>query len=49
MGNPVEDERDSVLKANTFARLPEWCSAWSGMFSTGKQQEVQRRWTINRH
>jgi hypothetical protein len=49
-----ESEQHSVLKANTvpvgrrtvFARPPESCSAWSGMFSTGKQQEMRRRWTI---
>ncbi len=35
-GNPVEGERDSGGKTNSFARLPEWCSAWSGMFSTGE-------------
>ena len=35
-GNPVEGERDSGGKANSFARLPEWCAAWSGMFSTGR-------------
>jgi hypothetical protein len=57
LGNPVEGERDSVLKANTdsggkansFCPLPEWRSAWSGMFSTGELQEVQQRWTISRH
>ena len=36
-------------KANSFCRLAEWRSAWSGMFSTDQQQEVQRRWTITRH
>jgi hypothetical protein len=32
--------RDSGGKANSFARLPEWRSAWSGMFSTGEPQEA---------
>ena len=40
---------DSGGKANSFCRLAEWRSAWSGMFSTDEQQEVQRRWTITRH
>src|SRR6267143_3299923 len=26
----------SVVKTNSFARLPEWCWAWSEMFSTGE-------------
>jgi hypothetical protein len=38
VGNPVEGERDSGGKANSFCRLAEWRSAWSGMFSTGKEQ-----------
>jgi len=33
-----EGERNSGGKANSFVRLPEWCSAWSGMFSTGESQ-----------
>jgi hypothetical protein len=40
---------DSGVKANSFCRLAEWRSAWSGMFSTDLQQEVRRRWTITRH
>ena len=48
MGNPVEGKRDSGLKLNTGSggkpnsscRLPEWRSAWSGMFSTDEKQEV---------
>ena len=28
-----EGEHHSVVKANSFARRPEWCSAWSGMRS----------------
>jgi hypothetical protein len=55
--NPVEGERDSGLKLNTdsggkpnsLCLLPEWRSAWSGMFSTDEQQDLQRRWTITRH
>jgi hypothetical protein len=30
---------DSGGKANGFCRSPEWRSAWSGMFSTGEEQE----------
>jgi len=54
---PLQAERDSGLKLNTdsggkpnsLCLLPDWRSAWSGMFSTDEQQDVQRRWTITRH
>jgi len=49
LGNPVEGERDSVVKANTVPvgrRTPFPCEseqysvvAWSGMFSTGEPQK----------
>jgi hypothetical protein len=49
LGNPVEGERHSGLKANTIPvgkrtvfRSPEWRSAWSGMFSTGTGKDEQR-------
>jgi hypothetical protein len=40
---------DSGGKANSFCRLPEWRSAWGGMFSADEQQKTAAALDNNRH
>src|SRR6185436_16783759 len=36
----AKGEQDSGRKPNTFRSAPEWCSAWSGMISTGSALDI---------